>query len=64
MKEELFQEIVLARQRVYAVGEPTPLEQVQLPIDADVYLKREDVSDIHAYKWRGAYNRMAMLSPE
>jgi threonine dehydratase len=64
MKEELFQEILLARQRVYAVGEPTPLEHVSLPIDAEVYLKREDLSAIHAYKWRGAYNRMAMLSAE
>ena len=64
MKEQLFQEILSARQRVYEVGEPTPLQQVAMPFDADVYIKREDLSTINAYKWRGAYNRMAMLTAE
>ncbi len=54
----------MARQRVYAVGQPTPLEEISLPFDARVFIKREDLSPIHAYKWRGAYNRMALLSPE
>lgn len=54
----------MARQRVYAAGQPTPLERLGLPIEAEVYIKREDLSPIHAYKWRGAYNRMAVLSPE
>ena len=54
----------MARQRVYEIGEPTPLERVSLPIDAKVYLKREDLSPIHSYKWRGAYNRMATLTQE
>ena len=62
LRDQLFNEIVLARQRVYAVGEATPLEEVPLPVNAQVFLKREDLSPIHAYKWRGAYNRMAMLS--
>lgn len=64
MRERLFQEILMARQRVYAVASPTPLERVNLPLAAEVYIKREDLSPIHAYKWRGAYNRMALLSPE
>jgi len=64
MREQLFQEILMARQRVYAVGQPTPLERVTLPVDAEVFIKREDLSPIHAYKWRGAYNRMATLSAE
>jgi len=55
----------MARQRVYAVGETTPLEQ--LPIaeyDFQVWAKREDLGPIKAYKWRGAYNAMASLSDE
>jgi len=52
----------MARKRVYAVGQPTPLERLDLPLGAEVHLKREDLSPIHAYKWRGAYNRMAQLS--
>lgn len=59
----LFQSILEARQRVYAVGSPTPLEHVTLPNGGEVYLKREDLSPIHAYKWRGSYNRMALLDP-
>ena len=54
----------MARQRVYAVASPTPLERVNLPLDAQIYIKREDLSPIHAYKWRGAYNRMALLTPD
>lgn len=55
----------MARQRVYAVAAPTPLERVTIPsIQADVFLKREDLSPINSYKWRGAFNRMALLSPE
>ncbi len=54
----------MARQRVYAVAQPTPLEEIALPVDTRVFIKREDLSPIHAYKWRGAYNRMALLSPE
>ena len=64
MRDQLFREILVARQRVYAAGEPTPLESISLPSGARVHLKREDLSPIHAYKWRGAYNRMAMLTPQ
>lgn len=61
----LFEEILQARQRVYAVGSPTPLQQVDIPgVDAVVYAKREDMGPIKAYKWRGAYNCMSKLSPE
>jgi threonine dehydratase len=52
----------MARKRVYAVAKPTPLEEVALSIPARIFLKREDLSPIHAYKWRGAYNCMAQLS--
>lgn len=61
-RQRLFQEILMARERVYVVGKPTPLEQLHLPVAAEVYAKREDLSPIHSYKWRGAFNRMAQLS--
>ena len=61
----LFEEILNARERVYSVGEVTPLQQLPLPLlDAEVWVKREDLSPIKAYKWRGAYNAMATISPE
>jgi len=64
MLDRLFNEILMARKRVYAAASPTPLERLYAPVDAEVYLKREDLSPIHAYKWRGAYNRMAVLNEE
>ena len=65
LKDQLFDEILQARQRVYAVGEPTPLQELRLPgIDATIFAKREDLGPIKAYKWRGAYNCMAKLSAE
>ncbi|MEM7112684.1 MAG: pyridoxal-phosphate dependent enzyme [Chloroflexota bacterium] len=62
LREALFNEILLARQRVYAVREPTPFEQIDIGTSAEVWVKREDQPPIHSYKWRGAYNRMATLS--
>lgn len=62
MKERLFQEILSARQRVYTAADPTPLHRLPLEGPAEVWVKREDLSPINAYKWRGAYNRMAMLT--
>ena len=64
-KEALFQEILMARQRVYEVGSVTPLEKLPVgDLDIDVWAKREDLGPIKAYKWRGAYNAMASLSAE
>ncbi len=63
LTDRLFEEILQARQRVYEVGEPTPLQKLNLrDIPAPVYAKREDLGPIRAYKWRGAYNCMAALS--
>lgn len=64
MRQQLFHEILMARKRVYAVGSATPLDRVDLDIGAEVFLKREDLSPIHAYKWRGAYNRMTQLGED
>lgn len=63
--EEVFEAILMARQRVYAVADATPLEElVGTNLPFQLFVKREDLGPIKAYKWRGAYNRMALLSPE
>ena len=63
LKDQLFSEILRARTRVYRVGEPTPLQTIKVPsVDATIYIKREDLSPINAYKWRGAYNATAYLN--
>ena len=65
LRDRLFDEILEARQRVYAVGSPTPLQRVELPhIPVTIYAKREDLGPINAYKWRGAFNCMSKLTPE
>ncbi len=62
LRDQLFREILMARQRVYQIGRPAPVELLHLPVvEAEVYVKREDLSPIHSYKWRGAYNRMVQL---
>lgn len=63
--DELFEAILTARQRVYAVSGATPLEEVSAAnLPFRLFVKREDLGPIKAYKWRGAYNRMAQLSPQ
>jgi len=55
---------LMARERVYRFGDATPLEKIALTGDGpEIWLKREDLSPVKAYKWRGAANRMAMLGP-
>ncbi len=65
LKDRLFNEVLLARTRVYHVGKPTPLQEISIPgIEARVFIKREDLSPINAYKWRGAYNCTAVLKAQ
>lgn len=65
LADRIFEEILLARQRVYAVGKATPLQELPMRgVRARVYAKREDLGPIKAYKWRGAYNAMASLTAE
>lgn len=63
LRDKLFHSILLARQRVYEFGSETPLEEI-IHDGIHFFLKREDASLIHAYKWRGACNRMALLTAE
>ncbi|HNQ91667.1 MAG TPA: pyridoxal-phosphate dependent enzyme [Alphaproteobacteria bacterium] len=61
--DRLFTEILQARTRVYRAGSVTPLQRIALPeIEAEIFVKREDISPINAYKWRGAYNCTAVLT--
>ncbi|MFC0019195.1 pyridoxal-phosphate dependent enzyme [Roseibacillus persicicus] len=65
MERQLRQEILFARERVYRFGVATPLERLILPGKGpEIWVKREDLSAVKSYKWRGACNRMATLSPE
>jgi threonine dehydratase len=67
LDRQLRQEILLARERVYRFGQPTPMERLVLPgtdPGPEVWVKREDLSPVKAYKWRGACNRMAVLTAE
>ena len=62
LDRQLRQEILLARERVYHFGQPTPLEKLTIPDGPEIWVKREDLSAIKAYKWRGAANKMATLT--
>lgn len=62
LRSALIEHILTARERVYHVGERTPLEEMALDKAFRVFVKREDLSPINAYKWRGAYNCMKILS--
>jgi threonine dehydratase len=65
LQRRLRQEILRARRRIYEIGEATPLDAIAMKEpEFELFIKREDASKIHAYKWRGAYNRMAQLSPD
>ncbi len=53
--------------RVYDVAVETPLEPAKAlsrRLHNTVLLKREDQQPVHSFKLRGAYNRMAHLTPE
>ncbi len=60
--DQLVEEILRARTRVYRAGQPTPLQPIRLPNTGpcEVFVKREDLGPINAYKWRGAYNAVAV----
>lgn len=67
LDRRLRKEILFARERVYRFGSPTPLERLVLPDgrpQPEIWVKREDLSAVKSYKWRGACNRMAVLSAE
>ncbi len=64
LRQEVIQQMMMARTRIYQLFQQTPLEELESPLPVRVFLKREDLSPIHSYKWRGAYNAMAQLPEE
>ncbi len=58
--DQLFEEILRARTRVYRAGQPTPLQDIPAPGDYRILVKREDLGPINAYKWRGGYNAVSV----
>ncbi|MGV3660558.1 MAG: pyridoxal-phosphate dependent enzyme [Prosthecobacter sp.] len=67
LDRRLRQEILFARERVYRFGQPTPIERLILPGSEpapEIWVKREDLSPVKCYKWRGACNAMTLLTPE
>ncbi|MCS0658628.1 threonine ammonia-lyase, biosynthetic [Massilia terrae] len=53
--------------RVYDVAQETPLDlapTLSQRMDNHIYFKREDMQSVFSFKLRGAYNKMANLSPE
>ncbi|MBM3365588.1 MAG: threonine ammonia-lyase, biosynthetic [Betaproteobacteria bacterium] len=52
--------------RVYDLAEETPLEVAPVLSERTgnlIYLKREDMQSVFSFKLRGAYNKMAQLTP-
>ncbi len=52
--------------RVYDVAVETPLDlakKLSARMGNQIWLKREDTQPVHSFKLRGAYNKMARLSP-
>ncbi len=61
LSDQLFEEALRARTRVYRAGNPTPLQEIHNKNgDYQIFVKREDLGPINAYKWRGAYNAVCV----
>lgn len=59
--------IEILNARVYDVAKESPLEEapnLSKRLSNNVLLKREDLQSVFSFKLRGAYNKMAHLSPE
>lgn len=64
MKNNYLEKILTAR--VYDVAVETPLDlakSLSIRLHNRVYLKREDMQQVFSFKLRGAYNKMAKLTP-
>ena len=65
MKPDYLERILNAR--VYDVAQESPLEyapNLSARLNNKLLLKREDLQSVFSFKLRGAYNKMAQLSPE
>ncbi|MFV0414952.1 MAG: pyridoxal-phosphate dependent enzyme [Chthoniobacterales bacterium] len=67
LDRQLRQEILFAREQIYRFGAATPLERLMIRDGRpgpEIWIKREDLSVVKSYKWRGACNRISALSEE
>lgn len=67
IKSVSLEKIYKAKNRLKAVATKTPLmysETLSNKLNANIWLKREDLQVVRSYKIRGAYNMMAQLSDE
>lgn len=65
MPQDYLKRILTAR--VYDVAQETPLEvapRLSARLGNELLLKREDMQSVFSFKLRGAYNKMAHLTPE
>jgi threonine dehydratase len=61
LADQLFEEALRARTRVYRAGQQTPLQEIYNNGGGyRIFVKREDLGPINAYKWRGAYNAVSV----
>ena len=58
--DRLAEESKLACNRVYRLDQPTRIDPLELS-SGNLWLKREDLSKVHSYKWRGAANKVYSL---
>lgn len=67
MNDQTFAEIVKAQNRLKGVTKLTPLmrsKSFSQMVDANVFLKLENLQNTGSFKIRGAYNKIMCLSPE
>ncbi len=60
-------DIARARERLRGILKPTPMLRsatLERMLEADIYLKPENLQKTGSFKLRGAYNRVAALSSE
>jgi threonine dehydratase len=60
-------DIMLARRRLEGIARPTPLERsdtLSRMLEAEVFIKPENLQKTGAFKIRGAYNRIAALTEQ
>lgn len=59
--DRLAAETKAAAGRIYALHPATSIDTVSLPNGTPLSLKREDISTVHSYKWRGSGNKISKI---
>ncbi len=62
--EQVVRDAAAARRRLAELDAITPLETIVLPSGRSLRVKREDVSKVHSFKWRGAGNAIAAMAEQ